>query len=707
MLTVNRRQLLGGVAAAAVSMVLPASIGRALAAEPAVRSGTIDDVDHVVILMQENRSFDHYFGSMRGVRGFGDPRPWILPNGDDVWHQPPASTQTSRYHSRGLPSDAKYVLPFYLDSARTSENIAGTDHGWSSGHLAWNEGRWDQWVNQKQDVLTMAYLSEKENSFHRALADSFTVCDAYFASVHADTAPNRIALWTGTIDPQNRLGSAKNGPGLGERNVTNGYTWTTYAERLQQKGISWRVYQGGTGVPGQPTDNYTDNSLEFFANFQRAQGASGPLVDNGASAHTLAELKQHVLNGTLPSVSWIVSPYKYSEHPSASPTDGAYYIDTVLDALTADPKVWAKTALILNYDENDGFFDHVVPPMPPVQNRPGTDGLVSASLSASLADEILDLDLHPDEAHPLVPGADPLGKQPIGLGPRVPLVVVSPWSKGGWVCSEVFDHTSVIRFLEKRFRVPEPNISDWRRSVCGDLTSAFDFSRAQAGFTALTPPAPIQGLGQPFSVQNPQAMPQQEPGVRPARPLPYHFGVELVRLSGSELRLEFANQGEAGAHFLVRNGRSPQDAPRRYQVAKGDTVRDSWSNDASYDLGVWGANGYLAEFKGTLSDPNEMQVKMKDGGTGDTVELVLTNSGTHPRKVSISNAYDQDTAHKVTVPPMKTITREFELEDSHGWYDVSVADDDAPAYLRRFAGHHENGKPSYSDPAGAGAPNHP
>jgi phospholipase C len=379
----------------------------------------------------------------------------------------------------------------------------------------------------------------------------------------------------------------------------------------------------------------------------------------------------------------------------------------VLDALTADPKVWAKTALILNYDENDGFFDHVVPPMPPVQNRPGTDGLVSASLSASLADEILDLDLHPDEAHPLVPGADPLGKQPIGLGPRVPLVVVSPWSKGGWVCSEVFDHTSVIRFLEKRFRVPEPNISDWRRSVCGDLTSAFDFSRAQAGFTALTPPAPIQGLGQPFSVQNPQAMPQQEPGVRPARPLPYHFGVELVRLSGSELRLEFANQGEAGAHFLVRNGRSPQDAPRRYQVAKGDTVRDSWSNDTSYDLGVWGANGYLAEFKGTLSDPDELQVKMKDGGAGDTVDLVLTNSGKNPRKVSISNAYDQDKARKVTVPPMKTITREIELEDSHGWYDVSVADDDAPAYLRRFAGHHENGKPSYSDPAGASAPNHP
>jgi phospholipase C len=698
MISANRRQFLGGVAAAAASMALPTSIGRALAAEPDVRTGTINDIEHVVVLMQENRSFDHYFGTMSGVRGFGDPRPWILPNGDTVWHQPPAAVQTARYHARGLQADAAYVLPFPLNSERTSENIAGTDHGWSSGHLAWNDGRWDQWVNQKQDVLTMAYLTEKENSFHRALADNFTICDAYFASVHADTAPNRIALWTGTIDPQNRMGAKPNGPGLGERNVTNGYTWTTYAERLQNAGISWRVYQGGTGVPGQPTDNYTDNSLEFFANFQTAQGASGPLVNNGASTHTLVELKQNVLDGTLPAVSWVVSPYKYSEHPSASPTDGAYYIDTVLDALTADPKVWAKTALILNYDENDGFFDHVVPPMPPVKNQPGTDGLVSASLAASLADEILDLDLHPGEASPLVPGADPLGRQPVGLGPRVPLVVVSPWSKGGWVCSEVFDHTSVIRFLEQRFQVAEPNISDWRRSVVGDLTSAFDFSRRQASFTAMAPPAPIKGLGQPFSVQDPQAMPLQDAGTRPARPLPYRFGVGLARISGTELQLEFANRGTAGAPFHVRNGLAPLDAPRRYQVAAADTVRDSWNNSAAYNLGAWGANGYLAEFKGSLSDSGEVQAGMDDGGT----RLVLVNAGSRPRKLHISNSYSSDKPRKVVVPPRKSVVKDIDLGASHGWFDLSITDEDAPAYFRRFAGHVEDGKPSFSDPAMAG-----
>ncbi|TCO44804.1 phosphocholine-specific phospholipase C [Actinocrispum wychmicini] len=694
MVELSRRRFLGGSAAAVGAMALPGAIGKAFAVEPEVRAGTIKDVGHVVILMQENRSFDHYFGTMRGVRGFGDPRPWILPNGRDVWHQPPASVQTARYHNRGLPSNAEYVLPFDIDSVRTSEHIDGTDHGWSTGHLAWHEGRHDQWVNQKQDVLAMAHLSKEENSYHRALAEAFTICDAYFCSIHADTAPNRIYLWTGTIDAQNSLGRKKNGPGLEERNGDNGYTWTTYPERLQQRGITWKVYQGGTGVPGQPTDNYTDNSLEFFANFQRAEGASGPLVDLGASNHTLAELKQDVLSGNLPAVSWVVAPYKYSEHPSASPTDGAYYIDTVLDALTADPKVWAKTVLILNYDENDGFFDHVVPPMPPVTNKPGTDGLVSASLAASLPEEILDLDKYPGEAGPIIPGADPLGRQPIGLGPRVPLLVVSPWTKGGWVCSEVFDHTSVLRFLEKRFDLPEPNISAWRRSVCGDLTSAFDFARKDIGAVALDPPAPINGRGEPFSVPAVQSMPRQEPGVRRARALPYRFGVRVTDRSRSRFTLAFTNSGSAGCYFYVRDGLAPTAAPRRYQVAAGESVRDTWTIDGRYQFGVWGANGYLAEFAG--GNPYEVQAAIDEDA--DSVTLVLTNPSWLPRRVTVTDSY-QNRPCTVWVLPGWPARLPWNTRASHGWYDLTVSEPGNNVYRRRFAGHHENGKPSYSDPA--------
>ncbi|MER6900485.1 alkaline phosphatase family protein, partial [Amycolatopsis sp. NPDC000740] len=412
----SRRNFLGmagaSLAGAAAGGLLPGSIGKALAVEPARRSGTIEDVEHVVVLMQENRSFDHYFGTMRGVRGYGDPRPHLLPNGRPVFYQPPAKVRTSGYNGRGLPNDAEYVLPFPLDALRTSEHIAGTHHGWGSGEPLWNGGRYDGWVNEKQDVFTMTYQQRSELPYHYALAEAFTICDAYHCSVPADTAPNRILLWSGTIDTQNRLGSKQNGPGLWERPDTNGYSWTTYPERLQQAGVSWKLYQGGSGIPGQPTDNYTDNSLEFFAKYHRQEGASGPLVEQGVSTHTLKEFRADVQAGTLPQVTWIVPPYQYSEHAAASASDGAYYLNLVLDALVSNPEVWSKTVFFINYDENDGLFDHVVPPMPPLVNRPGTDGLVSRSLAASLPDETLDFDKLPKGTGGGPAGVPLTGKHP-------------------------------------------------------------------------------------------------------------------------------------------------------------------------------------------------------------------------------------------------------------------------------------------------------
>ena len=311
----SRREFLkvaaGTAGVLAGASALPAAVRKALEIVPHTRTGTIQDVEHVVILMQENRSFDHYFGTLRGVRGFSDPRPARLPNGKPIWRQPAASIKTERFHDRGLTANATHVLPFYINPQATTEHQAGTDHGWYSGHGAWNRGRWDQWVTEKQDVLTMGYLKRQDVSFHYALADAFTICDSYFCSVHADTCPNRIYLWTGTCDPRNAYGHKQNGPGLWERSNVNGYSWTTYPERLEAHGVNWKLYQGGTGEPGTPTDNYTDNSLEFFAAYQVQEGANpnGPLVQQGATNHTLRELRDDVVQGRLAQVSWVVAPY--------------------------------------------------------------------------------------------------------------------------------------------------------------------------------------------------------------------------------------------------------------------------------------------------------------------------------------------------------------------------------------------------------------
>ncbi|QWT21144.1 phospholipase C, phosphocholine-specific [Bacillus sp. NP157] len=704
----DRRRFLQGaggtVAASLIAQGFPASIARALATAPDRRTGSIADVGHVVILMQENRSFDHYFGSLRGVRGFNDPRVLELGNGDPVWKQPTTAAHTKFWKPRGTGADTAWVYPFHLDTRTSGDHHEGTDHGWSTGHGAWNLGRNDRWIEQKQDVLTMAYLRRDDAAFHYALADAFTVCDAYHASALADTAINRIYLWSGTSDPSGRLGTKPNGPGSEERANTNGYTWTTYPERLEQAGVSWRVYQGGTGEPGSPTDNYTDNSLEFFAAYQVKEGAdpASALVRNGVSTHTLRDLHDDVVHDRLPQVSWIVAPYKYSEHPTSSPADGAFYIRAVLDALTANSKVWSRTVLFLNYDENDGFFDHVVPPAPPLAN--GEGGKVSDALVASLRDEVMDLDAHPRISSPLVPGSDPKGLQPVGLGNRVPMIVVSPWTRGGWLCSETFDHTSVLRFLETRFGVHEPNISDWRRAICGDLTSCFDFAgRHDDHVPTIAVPRGSDGKA-PIAVPAAQAMPTQEPGQRPARALGYGFSVEH-RLEGGASHLAFANTGTLGTAFMVYDGLDRDAPPRRYAVAAGDRLEDAWKvreKGDGYSRRIHGPNGYFAALRGFADDTLEVVVR---GVPGERrVEVAITSTAAVRTACRVAQAYAEPSAEPnaepqhVNVDPGSTAKVTFDLTQAAGWYDITVTTPEAPRYLRRFAGHHEDGRPSMSDP---------
>lgn len=699
----RRRFLQGAAATAAASLVaqgFPASIARALATAPDRRAGTIADVGHVVVLMQENRSFDHYFGSLRGVRGFADPRVLELGNGDPVWRQPVTAARTKYWKGRGIGADVGWVYPFHLDTTRSGDHHEGTDHGWSSGHGAWNLGRNDRWIEQKQDVLTMAYLRRDDAAFHYALADAFTICDAYHASALADTAINRIYLWSGTSDPSGRLGDEDNGPGTEERAQTNGYTWTTYPERLEKAGVTWRVYQGGTGEPGSPTDNYTDNSLEFFAAYQVQEGAdpSSALVRNGVSNHTLRDLRQDVLHDRLPQVTWIVAPYAYSEHPTSSPADGAFYIRQVLDALTANASVWSRTVLFLNYDENDGFFDHVVPPAPPLHSGADGQGVVSASLVEGLRDEIMDLDAHTRISSPLVPGTDPRGKQPVGLGNRVPMIVVSPWTRGGWVCSETFDHTSVLRFLEKRFGVEEPNISTWRRAICGDLTSAFDF----AGKTDVEVPkirVPHGSNGKvPIAVPGTQTMPVQEPGTRPARALA-HAWTMRHRIERGTSHLAFDNTGAGGAAFMVYDGLHRDAPPRRYAVTARDRIEDRWplaTSGDGYDRVVHGPNGYVAAFRGFPDDTVEAWIEGVPGVRSVTVTLV--NGGNREALCRVANAYASTAPIDVSIAPGDRHALTLDLAASAGWYDITIRTPDAPRYLRRYAGHHEDGQPATSDP---------
>ena len=457
-LKMTRRRLLGSAARlaalAAASSILPPNLRRALAQEPP-RQGSFGDIKHVVMLMQENRSFDHYFGTLAGVRGFDDPNALILPNGKPVFYQPDPENPNG------------YLLPFHLDTRTSSaQKIPSTSHSWPCQHSSWNGGKMDNWLPAHRKVegakapYVMGYHTRADIPFQFALAESFTICDAYHCSVMGPTWPNRMYWMTGTIDPEGRGG----GPIIKNEARDDGYDWPTYAERLEEAGISWKVYQ--------QDDNYECDVLELFKNF-RESGEQSPLRLKGLARGPEGRFEYDALNDKLPAVSWIIPTSFQSEHPDYMPAAGAAFVASKIDAIAANPEVWAKTAFILNYDENDGLFDHVAPPVPP----PGTP-------------------------HEFVHGV------PIGGGFRVPCIIVSPWTAGGWVCSELFDHTSVLQFLEKFTGVKEKNISDWRRKTFGDLVSAFRFNDGKAG-----PPQLPDALS-PYSIA------KYEAGNLPAPELP-------------------------------------------------------------------------------------------------------------------------------------------------------------------------------------------
>lgn len=670
----SRRTVLQMGAAALAAEAFGETIAKALAIPASSPTGTIRDVEHIVIFMQENRSFDHYFGALRGVRGFSDPRPLMLPNGDSVWKQP-------NPHGGA-------VQPFRLDSNATSAAHMGSlDHSWKGSHARWKN--YDAWIAAKS-AMTMGYFTREDLPFYYALADAFTICDGYHCSIFGPTSPNRNFLFTGTSGLSAGYDGVLavrnsylelNGSALpqNDSHLFGGLKWKTYAERLEQAGVSWKVYQ--------EYDNYGDNSLAYFSAF-RGAGANAALMQKGRSCapgsnkdnakdsrgeHVVADFAADVAAGRLPQVSWIVAPQIMSEHPSGSPGYGQSLTARLLAALVAHPEVYSKTVFLLNYDENDGFFDHAPPYVP----------AVGAAMGASTVDT----------------AGEVYRGEPVGLGPRVPMLIVSPWSKGGWVNSQVFDHTSVLRLVEQRFGVAEPNISAWRRAVCGDLTSAFDFATPDAAVAALpdasnyvTAADATKGLP---AATVPQVFPApvQEQGGRPARALPYAFEIACeVDASRKAVALNVVNTGAVGAAFNVYAA-GGGSGPWSYTAEAGKTLRyELMAGADAYDLTVYGANGFVRAFSGRTDAPITVDARIDAERRG--IALTLNNSGAREISVRVRELAYGSFDHTIAVAAGASQADLVGLRE-HNWYDVEVSWE---GFRRRYAGHVETGAPSVSDP---------
>lgn len=677
------------MASAGAAGAFTPSIARALEISADRRTGTIEDVAHVVILTQENRSFDHYFGTMRGVSGFGDrfaiPAPPL----------PGAANRTVLAQPNEFAHAAPALIaPFRLDTASDFRlyRPLGTPHGFTDSQAAWDNGRMGAWPHYKHNHA-MAHFTRDDLPFQYALAEAFTLCDAYHCALHLCTNPNRLFIWTGTHDPL-ALG---NGPAIdnGYDSIApdplghGGYTWKTYPERLMEAGISFQIYQ-------DMADNFSDNPLVGFQRYRRAQaataGSEAELAQRTTTTRALDGLRQDVLDGSLPQVSWVVATAALSEHPGTStPLQGADYTAQVLDALTANPEVWARTVLLINFDENDGLFDHMPPPAPPARAGGRTIGGTTV-----LADD--EYHTHSQDAG----DAAYLGR-PYGLGPRVPLYAISPWSKGGHVASEVFDHTSIIRFLEARFKVHEPNISAWRRAVCGDLTSCFDFSAPDTLEFMKTLPstaelsaraAELEEIPPPLPIAT--AAPVQETGLRRRRATPYQLDARLEANRGRSSMVFVNRSTERAAVFHVYDVLQLDAGPARYTVGAGEELAHPLGgSETDCDLFIHGPNGFHRRLRGTSG---LFSVSLEPSQRGRTM-LSIVNLSSAPLTIAMTDqAYG---AASATIEVDENAARRIplNLDGSHGWYDRLFK---VGGQTWRMAGHIENGSASFSDPVAGG-----
>jgi phospholipase C len=634
-------------------------------------TGTIADVKHVVILMQENRSFDHYFGTLRGVRGFSDKQVLTYQDGHTIFQQP----DTAR-------TDLGYLLPYNL----TDQIDADLDHSWDGDHQARNGGLWNQWVAAKTEE-TMGYFTRDEIPFQYAVADAFTICDGYHQAIMAPTSPNRMYFWTGTSsqwtsnpdDYQVDFGSGAGTPEV-----------TTYPELLQAAGIGWKVYTNDqVGDSGSYPDfflgDYGDNPLWFYQQYNTTNSRNGgtskiavrgavtpwqtdagaPPLSKTHAAYVLSTFLKDVTSGTLPEVSWIVAPAGYCEHPSYTPDYGAHYVNTVLQALFANPELWQSTALFITYDEHDGFFDHQLPPAP----------------------EVTVTDEH-------------IGGLPTGPGTRVPMMICSPWTRGGYVDSNVYNHTSMLEFLAAWTGVKPANITPWRASVTGNLTAAFDFAHPDFSI-----PGNIPTLDQTWALtqltggsttppaEGGQQMPAQEPGTRPHRPTVHQpFADVTVNRTTGQVTAALTNTGTVGVSLAVYPDAYLPFTATPFTVLAGAPRSYVWEATPAgkYAFSVYGPDGFLTSFAGQVvpagQDAGPVPAVTAQPGPAATLELTLANQGQQPVTYTLTPNDYQGRTQTVTVKPGGPKTISWPT-DQYGYYDVIITTTNpGDGFRRRYAG---------------------
>jgi phospholipase C len=380
-----------------------------LSGTPSEAGRPVDQIKHVLVLMQENRSFDHYLGHLK------DFDPTL-----DVEAEPAGASNPDPTNPSGPPVTAFHKTEMC--------EVADLDHSWNGSHIEWDNGAMDGFTEANavpQDPTgsrTMGYYTEKDLPFYYWLYDTFAMGDRYFQSVLSQTFPNRFYLLAGTS-----FGHIRNDVPTDPQEFAppNG----TIFERLDHAGVSWRIY-------------YAQVPFAFVFAYVR----------NHAAGHVfpISQYFADAAAGALPQVSFIdpifiaTNNVENDEHPPSNVQVGQKFVHDAITALFASPN-WPSSALFLTYDEHGGFYDHVPPPAA----------------------------VPPDDIPPMLEPGDIRGSFD-RYGFRDPVTVVSPFSKRHFVSHRVHDHTSILKFIESRFRLGTLTARD---AAADPMLEFFNFSR--------------------------------------------------------------------------------------------------------------------------------------------------------------------------------------------------------------------------------------
>ncbi|CEI90528.1 hypothetical protein RMCBS344292_04850 [Rhizopus microsporus] len=567
---------LGSIAAAIVLCAISFSEGAPH--KPITKSSQripgLEKIKHVVYFMQENRSFDMYYGTMYGVRGFQDPNVGIQDNGLSLFYQPCSA-------SPDIKNGTKYLLPYQLKGARAG-CTAGGSNGWPANHKALNGYKNNNWPDGNSP-RSMGYLNRSQIPFLYKLADEFTIADMYFQSVTGPTDPNRVVWMSGTNrgDPNDMV--------LEDNTESTPLGWSTYPEALTKANITWQLYQD--------KDNFDDNPLAWFKYWQDLP--NGPEKQKGLGFLGLQAFYDAAAKGTLPQFSIIVGPMELSEHPENTPEAGSWLQQQVVNAVM-NGKNWNETALFINYDESGGYFDHVIPPQ-----EPQSDWVKDKFTG---------------------------GQSPIGYGPRVPMVVISPYTRGGNVFSEVADHRSTLMFMEEwvgkddkgNYLAPAVHVSQFARKTSSNLVNVFDFDHPDFSIPKFDPlPKPAQVLGKwsptemcELKITAPkttppygkQVFPTVEAGSRrirgavtEGRKLSFQVNGAVLRLSDDKKSLQTKKivKSSSGKDVDEVHALDTQNLFQLIGTGTHSQYKLQSVHDPQLCLNVWGSTLTLGECKGT------------------------------------------------------------------------------------------------------------